>query len=129
MDLTTCDPVAGVYPTSADYVHALVVRDPRRLVFVSGTMGLRADGTPGTGIEEQLALLWSNVAAILADADATLDDVVRVTSYLTDARHADANARARRSALGGRLVPTTAIVVGTLDPGWLVEIEVVAATA
>jgi 2-iminobutanoate/2-iminopropanoate deaminase len=37
------------------------------------------------------------------------------------------SARARVAALGGRLVPTTAIVVQTLDRARLVEIEVVAA--
>jgi enamine deaminase RidA (YjgF/YER057c/UK114 family) len=31
------------------------------------------------------------------------------------------------SALGGRRIPTTAIVVETLLPEWLVEIEIIAA--
>jgi len=57
----------------------------------------------------------------------TTDNVVRVTSYLRDAAYAEANARARMQALGGRAVPTTAIVVQTLEPDWLVEIEVLAA--
>lgn len=57
----------------------------------------------------------------------TLDDVVRVTSYLRDAAYAEANAQARTAALGVRLVPTTAIVVETLAPDWLVELEIVAA--
>jgi 2-iminobutanoate/2-iminopropanoate deaminase len=35
--------------------------------------------------------------------------------------------RRRVAALGGRLVPTTAIVAGTLLNDWLVEIEVIAA--
>jgi len=50
-----------------------------------------------------------------------------VTSYLRDAAYAERNAAARDAALDGRLVPTTAIVVGTLVPGWLVELEVIAA--
>ena len=33
----------------------------------------------------------------------------------------------RLRVLGGRLVPTTAIVAETLDSAWLVEIEVIAA--
>ena len=57
----------------------------------------------------------------------TLDHVVRVTSYLRDAADAEDNAAARVSALGGRAVPTTAIIVGHLDRSWLVEIEVIAA--
>jgi 2-iminobutanoate/2-iminopropanoate deaminase len=42
-------------------------------------------------------------------------------------RLAEANAKARVAALGGRVVPTTAIVAETLDSSWLVEIEVIAA--
>jgi enamine deaminase RidA (YjgF/YER057c/UK114 family) len=56
-----------------------------------------------------------------------IDNVVRVTSYLRDGAYADANAEARVRELGGRLVPTTAIVVETLMSDWLVEIEVIAA--
>ena len=57
----------------------------------------------------------------------TVDNIVRLTSYLRDASYAEANAAARVAALGGRVVPTTAVVVQTLDTDWLVEIEVIAA--
>ncbi len=56
----------------------------------------------------------------------TLDNVVRVTSYLRSAAFAEPNAAARNAALGGRLVPTTAIVAETLASDWLVELEVIA---
>lgn len=57
----------------------------------------------------------------------TVDNIVRLTSYLRDPAYADANAEARVAALGGRAVPTTAIVAETLASDWLVEIEVTAA--
>jgi 2-iminobutanoate/2-iminopropanoate deaminase len=90
-------------------------------------MGLDSSGVPGTSLEEQLELVWANIAAILASADMTVDNIVRLTSYLRDASYADANARARVAALRGRVVPTTAIVAETLVSDWLVEIEVIAA--
>jgi enamine deaminase RidA (YjgF/YER057c/UK114 family) len=90
-------------------------------------MGLRPDGVAGATLDEQLQLIWSNIRTILASAGMTVDNVVRVTSYLRDAASADANAAARVRELGGRLVPTTAIVVETLVDDWLVEVEVVAA--
>jgi enamine deaminase RidA (YjgF/YER057c/UK114 family) len=127
METVPHNPTDGVYPATGDYVHALEVRGAERLLFVSGTMGLDAAGVPGATLEEQLDLVWSNLRAILASADMSVDNIVRLTTYLTDASYAEANARARVAALGGRLVPTTAVVVQTLDPGWLVEIEVVAA--
>ncbi|MEV0247651.1 hypothetical protein AB0H76_13750 [Nocardia sp. NPDC050712] len=40
---------------------------------------------------------------------------------------ATVNAEARVAALGGRPVPTTAIVAQLLETEWLVEIEVIAA--
>lgn len=58
----------------------------------------------------------------------TTENIVRLTSYLRHASFAQANANARLEALGGRRVPTTAIVVETLISEWLVEIEVVAAS-
>jgi enamine deaminase RidA (YjgF/YER057c/UK114 family) len=127
METIPHNPGEGVYAATGDYVHALEVRGAERLLFVSGTMGLDAAGVAGATLEEQLELVWSNLRTILAAAGMSLDNVVRLTSYLTDPAQAEANARARVEALGGRLVPTTAIVVQTLDPSWLVEIEVVAA--
>jgi 2-iminobutanoate/2-iminopropanoate deaminase len=108
-------------------VHALEVRGAERLLFVAGTMGLDPDGVPGASLAEQLALIWSNIRAILGSADMTVEHIVRLTSYLRDASYAEANAEARMAALGGRAVPTTAIVAETLASDWLVEIEVIAA--
>lgn len=127
MEITAHNPTDGVYPATGDYIHALEVRGAGRLLFVAGTMGLDQNGAAGATLAEQLRLIWSNIGTILASADMTLDHVVRVTSYLRDAGYADANAAARLEALGGRLVPTTAIVVETLVTEWLVEIEVIAA--
>ncbi|PZS24958.1 MAG: enamine deaminase RidA [Pseudonocardiales bacterium] len=121
------DPTDGIYPTGGDWAHAMEVRGAARLLFVSGTMGLDADGVPGISLGVQLELVWANIRGILASADMTVDHVVRVTSYLRDASYAGANAAARVAALGGRPVPTTAIVVQTLASEWLVEIEVIAA--
>lgn len=127
MELEIRNPTEGVYAATGDYAHALEVRGAERMLFVSGTMGLDADGNAGATLDEQLELVWSNIRAILASADMTVDNIVRVTSYLRDASYADVNAAARNAALNGRLVPTTAIVVQTLVSDWLIEIEVVAA--
>jgi enamine deaminase RidA (YjgF/YER057c/UK114 family) len=127
MKLVVHNPTEDVYPASGDYVHAIEVRGAERLLFVAGTMGLDASGRPGATLAEQLDLIWSNIRAILASAGMTVDNIVRLTSYLRDAADAEANAQARIAALGGRAIPTTAIVVETLSSEWLVEIEVIAA--
>lgn len=127
MQLVPHSPTEGVYPATGDYVHAMEVRGAQRLLFVAGTMGLDPSGTPGSTLAGQLDLIWSNIRTILASAGMTMDNVVRVTSYLRDASYAGANAAARVAALDGRVVPTTAIVAETLASDWLVEIEVIAA--
>ncbi|MBB3916534.1 RidA family protein [Rhizobium fabae] len=127
MEMIAHDPATGVYPASPDYIHALEVRHPSRLLFVSGTMGLDEQGTAAPDLEGQLELIWSNLRDILASAGMTVDNVVRLTSYLRDGAFVEANQNARLQALGGRAVPTTAIVVETLRDDWLVEIEIIAA--
>ncbi|WP_417411476.1 RidA family protein [Hoeflea sp.] len=126
MKMTNVNPLQGIYPASGDYVHALQADDVERLLFVSGTMGLDVDGKPGETLEAQLTLIWSNIRRILAEASMDLSHIARVTSYLTDRAQVLANQNARVAALGDRRVPTTAIVVQTLDDDWLVEIEVIA---
>jgi 2-iminobutanoate/2-iminopropanoate deaminase len=127
METIAHSPTDGVYPAQGDYLHALEVRGIDRMLFVSGTMGLDRSGVPARTLDEQLQLIWSNLRAILASASMTVDNIVRVTSYMRDVGYAGANAEARVAALNGRLVPTTAIVVATLEHDWLVEVEIVAA--
>src|SRR3546814_16266751 len=110
MKTSVRNPTSGIYPATDDYVHALEVRGAERLLFVSGTMGLDSEGNPGRTLEQQLVIIWSNIRTILASADMTLDNVVRLTSYLTDERYAETNASERLAALGGRATTTTPIV-------------------
>jgi len=127
MELIPHNPTEGVYATGGDWVHAMEVRGAERMLFVSGTMGLRPDFTAPPTLEEQLTCVWNNIGVILASAGMTVDNIVRLTSYLRDPSYAVANAEARIEALGDRRIPTTAIVVQTLQPDWLIELEVIAA--
>jgi enamine deaminase RidA (YjgF/YER057c/UK114 family) len=54
------------------------------LLFVSGQVGSREDGTPEPVFEDQVRLAFANLQAVLAAAGATLDDVVDITSFHTD---------------------------------------------
>ncbi|MBB3311622.1 enamine deaminase RidA (YjgF/YER057c/UK114 family) [Rhizobium sp. BK196] len=127
MELVKHNPSRGIYAATSDYIHAIEVRHPVRFLFVSGTMGLDAECVPGRDLSVQLDLIWSNLRAILADADMDVSNIVRLTSYLRDPDYAEANQNARLAALGDHIVPTTAIVVRTLQKDWLVEIEIIAA--
>lgn len=54
------------------------------LLFVSGQVGSRSDGTPEPDFEKQVRLAFENLKATLAAAGCTFDDIVDVTSFHTD---------------------------------------------
>jgi enamine deaminase RidA (YjgF/YER057c/UK114 family) len=59
----------------------------------------------------------------LAEAGASLDDVVRTRIYVTDAGCIEAVGRAHAEAFATARPATTGIVTELLDPRWLTEIE------
>ncbi len=54
------------------------------LLFVSGQVGSRDDGSPEPEFEAQVRLAFGNLEATLAAAGCTFDDIVDVTSFHTD---------------------------------------------
>lgn len=54
------------------------------LLFVSGQVGSRPDGTPEPDFERQVQLAFDNLKATLESAGATFDDILDVTSFHTD---------------------------------------------
>jgi enamine deaminase RidA (YjgF/YER057c/UK114 family) len=54
------------------------------LLFVSGQVGSRADGSPEPDFAEQVRLAFSNLGATLAAGGCTFDDIVDVTTFHTD---------------------------------------------
>ncbi len=57
----------------------------------------------------------------------TIENIVRLTSYMRSGEYGTANEAARLKALGDHRVPTTALIATTLSEDWLVEIEIIAA--
>ncbi|MEL4378192.1 RidA family protein [Brucella cytisi] len=54
------------------------------LLFVSGQVGSRIDGTPEPDFDKQVQLAFDNLEATLKAAGATLDDIIDLTSFHTD---------------------------------------------
>lgn len=54
------------------------------LLFVSGQVGSRSDGTPEPDFERQVQLAFENLKATLHAAGCTFDDIVDVTTFHTD---------------------------------------------
>ena len=110
------------FEAAAGYSRAVVDGD---LVRVSGTTGfdyatMAIDADPVAQARQALA----NVAAALAQAGCTLDDVVRVRYLLTDAALFERLAPVFGEAFARARPAATAMVVGLVDPRMKVEIEV-----
>jgi enamine deaminase RidA (YjgF/YER057c/UK114 family) len=54
------------------------------ILFVSGQVGSRADGSPEPDFDRQVRLAFANLDATLAAAGCTFDDIVDVTTFHTD---------------------------------------------
>ncbi len=54
------------------------------LLFVSGQVGSRDDGSPEPDYAAQVECAFQNLIAVLDAAGATLDDIIDVTSFHTD---------------------------------------------
>jgi enamine deaminase RidA (YjgF/YER057c/UK114 family) len=116
----------------AEYAYAAVVSSGSRLVLTAGACPLDEDGvTVGAGdVRAQAAQVMANLRVILADAGASLDDVVRTTVYVASAQQRDLVAawEVVRDALAPHDPPSTLLGVAALGyDDQLVEVDAVAA--
>lgn len=116
----------AVQPPSR-YAQAMEVAGASRLLFISGQVPARPDGTVPAEFREQARVVWANVEAQLRAAGMTLDNLVKVTIFLSDRAYAMPNREVRQEVLGEREVALTAIITDIFDAAWLLEIEAVAA--
>jgi 2-iminobutanoate/2-iminopropanoate deaminase len=100
-----------------------------KLIFVAGQIPWDSEGrTVAKGdVESQTRQVYRNIQAVLAEADASLDDVIKVTIFLRDIRHRDIVNRVRGEFFKPPYPASSQVAVASLvDPDWLVEIEAVA---
>jgi 2-iminobutanoate/2-iminopropanoate deaminase len=112
---------------SGGYVQAMEVSNASRLLFISGQVPDRVDGTTPEDFEEQARLIWKNIIAQLDAAGMSLDNLVKVTFFLSDRRYIEGYRRVRQEVLQDRKIALTTIITGIFDEKWLMEIEAIAA--
>ena len=97
------------------------------LLFVSGQVGSRSDGTPEPDFQHQVVLAFDNLRATLEAGGCTFDDIVDVTTFHTDPQNQFETIMAVKNQIFG--VPPypnwTAIGVNWLA-GFDFEIKVIA---
>ena len=100
-------------------------------IWVSGMIALDPQGNLiGEGdARAQSDKIFSNIAEILSLAGATLNDVVKITAWLTDMSHYPSYNDARTAGFPQRLPASATLISPQLVlPGLLVEIEALAVT-
>jgi enamine deaminase RidA (YjgF/YER057c/UK114 family) len=93
-------------------------------VWVAGTAPIMPDDAdPPEGAYEQARVCLTTIERALVQAGSSLDQVVRTRIFVTEASNIDEVGRAHGEAFARARPATTGLVVGLLDPRWLVEIE------
>jgi 2-iminobutanoate/2-iminopropanoate deaminase len=119
-----------VHAPVGPYSHTAVVRAGTELVFVSGQVGMRPDGSTPAGFAEQCEQTFQNLRACLAAHGLGLDAVVKLTAFLVPGQDFEALRTARKRHLGNHHPTSTTVYVPALaSPAFLVEVEVIAATS
>lgn len=114
-------------PTAAGgYSQAIEITGASRRLYISGQIPEARDGTLPATFKDQARQVWANVVAQLRAADMTLDDLVKVTIFLSDRKYARENREVRQDVLESRRPALTVIITGIFDEKWLLEIEAVA---
>lgn len=108
------------------YALAYEVASPARTVYLSGQIPTRLDGSVPVDFDAQCRQVWANIDAQLARAGMTRNDLVKVTTFLSDRRYRDASSRIRRELLGNHYPALTVVIAGIYDEAWLLEIEAIA---
>ena len=115
-------------PTSLPYYsQGIEVTGTSRLVMVSGQVGVTVEGAVLPGIEAQAGQAFENLAAVLAEAGLTSNDIAKLTIYLTDPDNLGPFMGAAAASLTEDPPATTMLFVNQLgSPDLLVEIEAIA---
>jgi enamine deaminase RidA (YjgF/YER057c/UK114 family) len=109
------------------YSQAIGVQGAHRLLFISGQIPESRTGQTPTDFVAQAKLVWSNVMAQLEAANMSVNNLVKVTTFLSSREFAVANREVRQDFLGAHMPALTVIISGIFDEQWLLEIEAVAA--
>jgi enamine deaminase RidA (YjgF/YER057c/UK114 family) len=111
---------------SPAYSQGAEATSPQRILFVSGQVGIRRDGSIAEGVAEQARIAVENLNSVLADAGMSIDDVAKFTIYLTDESNLEGFMTSGISLPSPPPAATLLFVKALASPQLLIEIEAVA---
>jgi enamine deaminase RidA (YjgF/YER057c/UK114 family) len=128
MNVRHSNPSGMTQPTA--YSQVVEVNGPHRLVFVAGQTGVDASGKAAKEFRAQAVQAFENIKTALASVGGSMDNVVRLVTYLTDIeQNADAYREVRASFFADKsaLPASTLLQVTRLaNPSFLIEVDATA---
>lgn len=129
MEKTFLQP-ANMHQPFSTYSLGVTVEGAKRLIFCAGQVAADKDGNLiGEGdFEAQAEQVVANLKAVLAEAGATISDVVKATTFIVGREHAGPARELIRRTFDEASPPasTLCVLAGLADPRMLVEIEAIA---
>jgi enamine deaminase RidA (YjgF/YER057c/UK114 family) len=117
-----------IRPPFGRYHHVVEVNGATRLLFLSGQLGIRPDGSVPEHAAAQAEQAFANIDACLAAAGCTRAQIVRLSVFLTEAEYRQDYMRVRDAWVADPPPASTLLIVKALAlPACKIEIEAVAA--
>jgi 2-iminobutanoate/2-iminopropanoate deaminase len=118
---------AALPASTGNYTHGTLVADVTRTVFVSGQVPWPdEDGEVPAEFTEQCRITWRNVLTVLAEAGMGIENLAKVTCYLSDRKYREEFTLVRGEVLGEHRPALTVIITDIYSEDWLLEIEAIA---
>ncbi len=126
--MTTARNPDTIHAPIGRYVHQVEVTEPSRVLFVSGQVGMRPDGSVPEDATEQFVVALENVLANLAAAGLETKHLTKMTVYAVGALDPAGRREALERLLGEHIACSTLIYVAALAaPQYKVELDAWAA--
>ena len=110
------------------YVHQIEVTNPSRILFISGQIGIRPDGSVPADPVEQLEVALQNVLRNLEAAGLGVEALTKVTTYAVGELDAAGRRAVLDRHLGAHVSCSTLVFVAALArPEYKVEVDAWAA--
>jgi 2-iminobutanoate/2-iminopropanoate deaminase len=116
------------------FSEVVTVTGPAKMIYLAG-VGSEDENDGSVRHKDdflaQCRFAWEKVGKLLKEHGATVSDIVKATSYVTDIRYRDEMRSCRTEVFKGRPLPphTLLNVVQLARPGMMFEVDVVAAVA
>ncbi len=112
------------------YAQAYKLTGVSDLIFTSGQVALTEAGEPCHlgDFRAQAQLVLATVKRLIEAGGSSIDRIVKLTVFLTDARYRPEFAQIRDDFFNNKVPPISIIEVGALmRPEWMIEVEAIAA--